>query len=111
MADSGFNATVFPQVSCALGVVIGGALADRLSKHRAASRFYVAAAGILLSSPLGYLTFAADSLDIARLCSAGYGLFAGFMIANVFAASYDVIAPRSFGFGAGFDTVGGSRPP
>lgn len=109
MADSGFNATIFPQISCALGVIAGGALADRLSKRVSAARFYIAAAGILISSPLGYLTFAVDSLNLARLCSAGYGAFAGLMIANVFAASFDVISPRNFGFGAGFlNAVGGA---
>lgn len=108
MAQSGWNATIFPQVSCGLGVVLGGTLADRLSKRVAAARYYVAAAGILLSAPFGYLTFAVDSLNLARLCSAAYGAFAGLMIANVFAASYDVISPRNFGFGAGFlNAVGG----
>ncbi len=108
MTDSGFNATVYVQVSCALGVIFGGAFADRLSKRLPAARLYVAAAGILLSAPFGYLTFAVHSLDLARLCSALYGGFAGLMIANIFAGAYDVIAARNYGFGAGFlNTIGG----
>jgi MFS family permease len=108
MTQSGFAATVFVQVSCGLGVVAGGVLADRLSKRTPAARLYVAAAGILLSAPFGYLTFAAASLDVARVCSSLYGAFAGLMIANVFAAALDVIPPRHFGFGAGFlNAVGG----
>ncbi len=108
MTDSGFNATIYVQVSCALGVVFGGALADRLSKRMPAARLYVAAAGILLSAPFGYLTFAVHSLDLARLCSALYGGFAGLMIANIFAGAYDVISARNYGFGAGFlNTMGG----
>ncbi|MEO8126704.1 MAG: MFS transporter [Bryobacteraceae bacterium] len=108
MAASGFNATIYVQVGCALGVVFGGALADRLSKRLPAARLYVAAAGILLSAPFGYLTFAVHSLDLARLFSAVYGCFAGLMIANIFAGAYDVISARSYGFGAGFlNTVGG----
>jgi MFS family permease len=108
MTDSGFYATVYVQASCGVGVLIGGTLADRLSKWTPASRFYVAAAGILLSAPFGYLTFAAESLDSARLFSAGYGLFSGFMVANVFAATYDVIERRNFGLGAGvLNMVGG----
>lgn len=108
MTDSGFNATIFVQASCGLGVVAGGALADRLAKRTPAARFYVAAAGILLCAPFGYLTFAAPSLDFARLYSIGYGFFSGFMVANVFAASYDVISRRHFGLGAGvLNMIGG----
>ncbi len=108
MTESGFNATVFVQVSCAIGVVAGGALADRLSKHTPAARLYVAAAGILLSAPFGYLTFAVHSLNIARLCSGLYGGFAGLMIANVFAGALDVVSARNYAFGAGLlNTVGG----
>jgi MFS family permease len=108
MTDSGFSATVFIQVSCGAGVLVGSTLADRCSKLTPASRFYVAAAGILLSAPFGYLTFAASSLDLAKLFSAGYGFFSGFMVANVFAASYDVIDRGNFGLGAGvLNMVGG----
>lgn len=108
MTASGFNATVFVQVACGLGVVAGGALADRLSGRLPAARLYLAAAGILASAPLGYLTFAAESLGWARALSAGYGFTAGFMIANVFAGAYDVTAPRNFGVSAGvLNSVGG----
>ncbi|MBL8293170.1 MAG: MFS transporter [Bryobacterales bacterium] len=108
MTESGFNATIFVQASCGLGVVAGGALADRLAKRTPAARFYVAAAGILLCAPFGYLTFAAPTLNLTRLYSVAYGLFSGFMVANVFAASYDVIARRHFGLGAGvLNMIGG----
>lgn len=108
MTQSGFNATIFVQASCGLGVVAGGILADRLAKKTPAARFYVAALGILLSAPFGYLTFATHSLDLARLFSIGYGACSGFMVANVFAASYDVIHRRYFGLGAGtLNMIGG----
>ncbi len=108
MTDSGFNATIFVQVSCGAGVVAGGILADRLSRRIPAARLFVAAAGILLSAPFGYLTFSAPTLDAARACSAAYGAFAGLMIANIFAAAYDVVDARAFGFAAGvLNMVGG----
>ena len=47
MTDSGFNATIYVQVSCALGVVLGGAFADRLSKRMPAARLYVAAGNLI----------------------------------------------------------------
>lgn len=108
MTESGFNATIYVQLACGLGVLAGGALADRLTRAHSAARLYIAAAGILLSAPLGYLTFAADSLGFARLFSAGYGFTAGFMIANIFASAYDVTAPRNYGVSAGvLNGVGG----
>lgn len=108
MTESGFNATIFVQLACGLGVVAGGALADKLTARHPAARLYIAAAGILASAPLGYLTFAAESLPLARLFSAGYGFTAGFMIANIFASAYDVTAARNYGVSAGvLNSVGG----
>ena len=51
MTDSGLRATLFVQLSCAAGVVTGGFLADKLSPKFAPSRYYTAAAGIMLSAP------------------------------------------------------------
>ena len=108
MTESGFNATIFVQLACGLGVVTGGALADKLTRRHPAARLYIAAAGILVSAPLGYLTFAAESLPLARLFSTGYGFTAGFMIANIFASAYDVTAARNYGVSAGvLNSVGG----
>ncbi|MBI4910698.1 MAG: MFS transporter [Acidobacteria bacterium] len=108
MTESGWNATLFVQSSCAIGVLCGGALADRLSRRHKAARFYVAAAGIILSSPFGYLTFSTHSLTMARTCSALYGALAGLMIANVFASAFDVIDRRNYGMAAGvLNMVGG----
>ncbi|MCC6343135.1 MAG: MFS transporter [Bryobacterales bacterium] len=101
MAESGFQATVFVQTSCGIGVLLGSALADRLSKSVPAARLYITAAGVLLCAPFGYFTFALHSLTWAIICSAGYGGFSGLAVANVFAAAYDIIAPARFGLGAG----------
>lgn len=102
MTDSGWNATLFVQSSTIVGILTGGALADRLTIRWPAARFYVAAAGVAASAPFAYLTFAADSLNYARLWSAGFGLFAGLLAANAFAAAYDVVAVHNRGLGGGF---------
>jgi MFS family permease len=107
MAESGFRATLFVQVSCGAGIVVGGALADRLSKRIPAARFYVAAVGILLSAPFGYLTFAAHSLTWVTIFSSAYGAFSGLMVANVFAAAYDIVAPSRYGLAAGLLNMAG----
>ncbi len=108
MTESGFSATIYVQIACGLGVLVGGALADRLIRKHPAARLYIAAAGILASAPLGYLTFAAETLPLAKLFSTGYGFAAGFMIANIFASAYDVTASRHYGVSAGvLNSVGG----
>ncbi len=96
MTESGFRATVFVQLACGAGVVAGSYLADRLG-----ARFQVAAAGLLLAAPFGYLTFAATTPGAATLFSALYGFFAGLMIANAFAAAYEVVPVNQFGLAAG----------
>ncbi|MBL8230518.1 MAG: MFS transporter [Bryobacterales bacterium] len=108
MAESGFRATVFVQLSCGAGVVAGGRLADRLARRIPPARYYIAAAGILLSAPFGYLTFAASSLPAVTAFSMAYGLTSGLMVANVFAAAYDVIGQRNFGLASGvLNMIGG----
>jgi len=101
MTDSGWNATVFVQVSQVLGIFGGSALADRLRKRWRPARLYVAAAGVFLSAPFAYLAFAAGTLWEARLASAGFGLFSGLLAANAFAAAYDVIGSGNRGLGGG----------
>jgi MFS family permease len=101
MAQSGLAATLFLQSSASAGVLVGGFLADWLAKRTAAGRFYVVGAGLLLSAPFAYLTLAVDSLLLLKFCAAGFGLFAGLVITNAFAAAYDVVAPRNYGLAAG----------
>ena len=101
MTDSGWNATVFVQVSQILGILGGGILADRLRKRWRPARLYVAAAGVFFSAPFAYCTFASSTLGEARLFSAGFGFFCGLLAANVFAAGYDVIGPENRGLGGG----------
>lgn len=108
MAESGFRATVFVQLSCGVGVIAGGRLADKLSRRIAPARYYIAGAGILLSAPFGYLTFAATALPMTTLFSMIYGLMSGLMVANVFAAAYDVTGGKNFGLASGvLNMIGG----
>jgi len=107
MTESGFRATLFVQASCGAGILVGGALADHLSKRIPAARFYIAATGILLCAPFGYLTFAVQSLTWATVFSSAYGAFSGLMVANVFAAAYDIVAPGRYGLAAGLLNMAG----
>ena len=108
MTESGARATLFVQLACAGGVLAGATLADRLSRRIPAARFYVAASGLCLAAPFGYLTFATHSLTAATLCSSAYGFLVGFMIANIFAAAFDVVPASDFGLASGvLNMIGG----
>ena len=71
MTESGFRATLFVQLSCGAGIVVGGALADRLSKRIPAARFYIAASR---DPALGTVRLS----DVRRaFADLGYRLFLG----------------------------------
>jgi len=101
MTDSGWNATAFVQISQLVGIFAGSTLADHFRKRFPPARLYVAAAGVLLSAPFAYWTFASLSLNEARFFSAGFGLFSGLLASNAFAAAYDVIGSQNRGLGGG----------
>lgn len=108
MTDSGWNATVFLQGSAMVGILISAALADRWSKRYPKARLYVTAASVLLCAPFAYLTFATDTLPLARLFSAIFGFFAGSLAANAFAAACDLIGTEQRGLASGvLNTMGG----
>ena len=108
MTDSGWNATVFVQVSLVAGILGGGAMADRFRARWRPARLYIAAVGVFCSAPFAYLIFASTTLNEARWFSAGFGLFSGLLAGNAFAAGYDVIASENRGLGGGvLNTMGG----
>ncbi len=108
MTDSGWNATVFLQGSAMVGILISAALADRLAARWPKARIYVVTASVVLCAPFAYLTFSAETLPLARLFSGLFGLFAGSLAANVFAAAYDVIGAGNRGLAGGvLNTMGG----
>ena len=108
LTRSGVFGTAFLQASSVIGILAGGFLADRWSQAVPPSRFYLCAAGTILSAPFAYEAFAAETLFAAVSSSAAFGFFGGWMAANVFAAAYDVVPAQGSGFAAGIlNTAGG----
>jgi predicted MFS family arabinose efflux permease len=91
MARSGFEASVFPQIGTALGLLSGGALADYGSRRTKASRFWVASAGFLLGAPCIFFLGAATTLTWTRVASIGFGFFIGCVVGNQAACAFDVV--------------------
>jgi predicted MFS family arabinose efflux permease len=101
LARSGLEATFYIQASSGFGVIIGAWLADRLILRTPGARLYITGAAMLLSTPFAYLVIAAPSLSQFRLYATVFGSISGMVVANVFAAAYDAIRNRSYGFATG----------
>jgi MFS family permease len=108
MAESGLAATLYLQTSSAVGAVFWGFVSDRWAAVRPGARVFVLAGLILAAGPFAYLTIAAPSLALLKLCSAAFGFFAGGMIGNIFGGVFDVIPAGNHGIGAGtMNMIGG----
>jgi MFS transporter, Spinster family, sphingosine-1-phosphate transporter len=108
MTESGWNATAFTQGATIVGILLGGALADQLRRTVSRARLYVAGAGVFFSAPFAYLAFSATALNEARLYSLCFGLFAGCLSANAFAAAFELFPEDTRGLAAGvLNGVGG----
>jgi len=82
-------------------VLAGGWLADRLTVLTRAGRFYVVGCGVAFSAPCAYLSLAASTVKQFRFYAVAFGLLAEFAMGNFFAAAYDAIADRNYGFATG----------
>ncbi len=101
MTDSGWNATVFLQGSAMAGILTSAAVADRMAKRWPKARLYVTVGSVFCCAPFAYLTFSSETLPLARLYSAGFGLFAGSLAGNAFAAAYDITGAGNRGLASG----------
>jgi MFS family permease len=93
LAMAGLSATAYLQIASVIGVLVGGALADRYARRYTGGRILVQAAGLLIGAP--FLLLSGMTLQIPVLLSAmiGFGLFKGFYDANIWASLHDVVPP------------------
>jgi len=108
LTQSGLTATLYLQSSSAAGVLLGGVLGDALSRRYANGRLQVVIWGLFGCAPFALATFATHSLPLLKMSACGFGLFAGFLMANMFSALYDVSGPRNYGLATGvMNAIGG----
>jgi predicted MFS family arabinose efflux permease len=94
LARAGFEASVYPQIGTAAGLLIGGWLADRFNTRIAASRFWVILVALFCGAPCMFSLAWTGALPETRLAAIGVGFFAGFVAANQAAATFDVVPPE-----------------
>lgn len=91
LARAGFEASVYPQVGTAMGLLIGGLLADRFYARTQAARFWIILAAFCTAAPSIVLLGHVATLESARLAAMAFGFFSGFISGNQAAAAFDVV--------------------
>ncbi|MFN0076683.1 MAG: MFS transporter [Prosthecobacter sp.] len=90
-ADAAFNATIFLQLTTAIGLLGGGMLADRLYRRTKASRLWLMTASLILCAPCLHFLGSSDTLTVTRIAAAFFGLFSGLLMGNIFPAAFEVV--------------------
>ena len=115
LSMAGLNATIYLQLASLLGVLCGGALADRLSKRNSGGRLLTQAIGLLLGTPFLFLMGWTISIPILILAMTCFGYFKGLYDANIIASIYDVVPAERRGAAAGIANslgwLGGGTAP
>jgi predicted MFS family arabinose efflux permease len=91
MARAGLEASVYPQVGTAFGLLVGGIAADRLYARQHSARFWIIAVAFFCGGPCIYLLGSGSTLEGVRLAAIGVGFFAGFISGNQAPSAFDVV--------------------
>ncbi|MEI9893171.1 MAG: MFS transporter [Chthoniobacter sp.] len=98
---AGFTATSYLQVAAFMGVLFGGAWADRWSRTSLRGRVWVPMIALSLSSPFVFMTSNTDALWLAVVCLIVFGFARGCSDSNMMPILCQVAAPqhRATGYG------------
>ena len=91
LGRAGFEASVYPQIGTALGLLAGGGIADRYYHRSRAARFWVVVAACFGAAPCLLWLGSGSTLGVTRLAAMAFGFFSGFITANQAAAAFDVV--------------------
>ncbi len=91
LAMAGFNATAYLQVASVLGVLSGGALADRLARTHRGGRMMTQALGLFAGVPFLLFSGATRQVSGFVIAMTGFGFFKGIYDANIWASLHDVV--------------------
>ncbi|MDB6167586.1 MAG: major facilitator superfamily 1 [Verrucomicrobia bacterium] len=83
LGEAGLSATAYVQVASFIGIVVGGAWADRWSRTQPRARILVPAVGYCMAAPALYLAGASDVLAVALGGLMLFGVGRGFYDANL----------------------------
>ncbi len=91
MARAAFEASVYPQIGTATGLLVGGWAADRYYPRQHSARFWIILIALLGGGPCIYLIGGGSTLQATRWAAMAFGFFAGFVSANQAPSAFDVV--------------------
>lgn len=101
-SDAALNATIFVQGATLIGLLGGGVIADAMYRHTKASRLWLMTASLILCAPCLHALGNSDTLNTTRIAAAGFGLFSGLMMGNIFPAVFEVVPADTRASAVGF---------
>jgi predicted MFS family arabinose efflux permease len=91
LARAGFEASVYSPIGTAVGMLVGGTIADRAYARTHAARFWVILVAFFGAAPCIFLLGASPTLGATRLAAIAFGFFSGWITGNQAAAAFDVV--------------------
>jgi MFS family permease len=91
---AGFTFSVYTQVACLGGVLVGGAWADRWSRVNLRGRAFVPMIALTLSSPFVFISASTEVLGVVSGCLIAYGFARGCSDSNMMPILCQVTEPR-----------------
>lgn len=89
--DAAFNATVYLQGATLIGMIGGGIFADVLYRRTKSARLWLLTASLLFCAPCLHLLGNSETLTVTRVAAAGFGLFSGLLMGNIFPAAFEMV--------------------
>ncbi len=94
-SDAAFNATLYLQGSTAVGLILGGLLADAFLKFTQASRYWLMVASLILCAPSLHAIGNCETLVQLRFAATAFGLCSGLLMGNIFPSAFEVVSIQS----------------
>ncbi len=91
LAEAALTATAYLQGATLVGMLVGGVAADRLYRASRSARLWLLTATFVLCAPCLHLLGNAATLVGTCWAAAGFGLFSGFLMGNIFPAAFEVV--------------------
>lgn len=91
MSEAAFSATAYMQGATLVGLFFGGIFADVLFRWTKASRLWLMVISLACCAPCLYWIGNSETLEATHASLAGFGLFSGLLIGNVFPAAFEVV--------------------
>ncbi len=91
LSEAAFTATAYLQGATLVGMLSGGFMADRLYVYTRSSRLWLLVATLVFCAPCLHVLGNSATLTVTCLGAAGFGLFSGFLMGNIFPAAFEVV--------------------